>query len=181
MLDQQTELKKHGGKRIGAGRKSTGKEATVIMRVPISLAEKIKNGELNNVTKSNYSQPEPQQTWAFSYEDLQEQARLIERLTEENQRLQAELSLKNKSISKAEPSESPNLTALDKIQLLALLKQLEARERPTVYRYGQNQRGCECLNAKGEPCKNVSEEMLVQELRLSVCKTHFQKYNHLDC
>lgn len=42
----------------------------------------------------------PTQNWCFSPEELQEQARLIERLTKENARLKAELQLKDREIEK---------------------------------------------------------------------------------
>lgn len=38
----------------------------------------------------------PEQTWTFTHDDLQEQARLIERLTVENQQLSAELQIANR-------------------------------------------------------------------------------------
>jgi hypothetical protein len=168
-----TEKKQRGGKRDGAGRKSTNKEPTTVIRVPVSVAEQIKQS-LNTVTESK----QYQQTWIFSYEDLQEQARLLEKLQQENQHLKAELQAITQQASQPQPS--IDIHSLDKIALLNLLKQLETRQLPIVYRYSQNQQGCECLNAKGEPCKNISEKVLLAELRLNVCKTHFNKYKHLD-
>lgn len=57
-----------------------------------------------NVEATQSTKPETQaeQTWCFSAEDLQEQARLIEKLTAENQRLTAELQLSKKA--KGKPS-----------------------------------------------------------------------------
>ena len=164
--------------------------------------------------KLEESKQEPEQTWAFSHEDLQEQARLIERLTTENSRLSAELQLTrktkpyhqafadNKRLAELEkengnlkaelelarkakpvPTEAPaefDINALDKIQLLELLKQLENREKPKTFRHGWNHSGCECLTAKGDPCKNIAEEKLQADLVIDVCKVHYQKYKHLD-
>lgn len=169
-----TEKKQRGGKRDGAGRKPTNKEPTTIIRVPVSVAEQLKQGFLNPVTESN----QPEQTWVFSFEDLQEQAKLLEKLQQENQYLKAELQLFTKQANKPPPAIA--IESLDKIELLSLVKHLEARQQPTVYRYSLNQRGCECLNAKGEPCQNIAEDVLLAELRLNVCKTHFNKYKHLD-
>lgn len=55
-------------------------------------------------------QKQPQQAeqqWCFSAEDLQEQAKLIERLTAENQRLSAELQVSKTKLEKAKAFKKP--------------------------------------------------------------------------
>lgn len=108
----KTDKAQHGGKREGAGRKPTAKEPTTIIRVPVSVAEKIKHGILNDVTESSnqQSQIDPKQTWCFSFDELQEQARLIERLTAENQRLTAELQIANR---KTTPENQEKMATLE--------------------------------------------------------------------
>lgn len=51
--DIVTESKQRGGKRDNAGRKSKHGEPTAIIRLPVSVIEKIKQGSFENVTNSN--------------------------------------------------------------------------------------------------------------------------------
>ncbi len=118
---------------------------------------------LGNIIKTELAEPE--QTWCFSPEELQEQARLIERLTTENARLTAELQLARK----AKPEPKPiDIKSLDKIQLYQALDAYE-KANP-VGKVGQ----CDATIATGHRCKNdavlANEKDVLFILRL--CNTH---------
>jgi hypothetical protein len=52
-VDFVTESKQRGGKRENSGRKAKYSEQTAVVRLPLSLIERIKQGNFENVTESN--------------------------------------------------------------------------------------------------------------------------------
>jgi hypothetical protein len=95
----------HGGKRNGAGRPKINKIGSTAIRVRDDLLptveflkEQLAAGNLITVQKMKR---EPEQTWAFSLEDMNEQSKLVERLTTTTARLEAEVQMLKKQLAAA--------------------------------------------------------------------------------
>jgi uncharacterized protein (UPF0335 family) len=171
---------KHGGNRQGSGRKLKSGEKTVVIRLPLSLVSKIKSGDYEIVTKSNYKQ-----TSALTTEDIAEQVGLIERLTTEN----AQLQQAKKQVARWEQvgiDERLEKQILkydaEHLKVVKLTNQLrDAKHEPKalkaeIERLKHLEHDCQCLKANGDRCTRPAKvKTKFNGVLLNTCNQHAKK------
>lgn len=150
----------------------------------------------HTVEKSNLNS----QTWCFSQDDLQEQAKLVEKLTTENLRLQAELQLAKRQPTQPTQPTEPTKSGLEvwnlKTKVAELSKQLEYlkhenhsskefihtlmdendnyREKINGLEFQlaliEESKQCQALTASGQQCKRTNDLILCDGVLL--CNNH---------
>lgn len=119
-VDFVTESKQRGGKRDNAGAKLKHGEKTAVIRLPVSLVEKIKQGSFENVTESN--------------NDL---AAKLQNEIVTNSKLQHEIIELKAELAKAEENYNSSVIARCELakenkELKATIADLEATEREYI-------------------------------------------------
>lgn len=154
----------------------------------------------HTVEKSNLDS----QTWCFSQEDLQEQAKLVEKLITENSRLQAELQLAKRQLTQPiQPTQPTSKSGLEvwnlKTKVAELSKELDSlksqahsstelihtlMEENDTYKEKINglefqlslspAAQCQALTASGEQCKRTNDLIACDGVLL--CNNHKRMY-----
>lgn len=131
------------------------------------------------------------QTWCFSQDDLQEQAKLVEKLTAENSRLQAELQLaKRQPTQPAQTCDNAEITRLTEeskywsnkclesesfyAESLKIIENLQNEiKKPSDRHITIENKLCQFVKANGAQCKNKATNLIdMNGFSVYCCECH---------